>query len=219
MKCTLSLLVLWWHKHWSVFLLSYHTIKPGPVFYLLVGVISGYAQPITGQGTEVTCPVIGQAQPELTQSKRQKTGPDMVVIRVMASFHEMYPVSPRVLWWHKHWSIFLLSCHTITRDMVVITVMASFHEMYPVSPHVLWWYKHWGVFLLSCYTITRDMVVITVMASFHELYPVSPHVLWWHKHWGVFLLSCYTITRDMVVITVMASFHEMYSESPCTLMA
>ena len=34
-----------------------------------------YAQPITGQVTEVTCPVIGRAQPELTPSKRQKMGP------------------------------------------------------------------------------------------------------------------------------------------------
>ena len=39
---------------------------------------SDYAQPITGQVTEVTCPVIGRAQPELTPSKRQKTGPDGV---------------------------------------------------------------------------------------------------------------------------------------------
>ena len=127
-------------------------------------------------------------------------------------------VSLLVLWWHKHWGVFLLSCYTITPDMVVITVMASFHEMYPESPHVLWWHKHWSVFLLSCYTITQGMVVITVMASFHEMYPVSPPVLWWHKHWSVFLLSCCTITPGMVVITVMASFHEMYPECPCTLM-
>ena len=46
----------------------------GPVFGLLLGVSSDYAQPITGQVTEVTCPVIGWAQPELTPSKRQKTG-------------------------------------------------------------------------------------------------------------------------------------------------
>ena len=49
--------------------------NPGPVFCLLLGVISDYAQPITDQVTEVTCPVIGWAQPELTPSKRQKTGP------------------------------------------------------------------------------------------------------------------------------------------------
>ena len=41
------------------------------------GVSSDYAQPITGQVTEVTCPVIGQAQPELTPSRRQKTGPGL----------------------------------------------------------------------------------------------------------------------------------------------
>ena len=36
------------------------------VFYLLFGINSDYAQPITGQVTEVTCPVIGRAQPKLT---------------------------------------------------------------------------------------------------------------------------------------------------------
>ena len=52
----------------------------GPVFCLLLGVSSDFAQPITGQVTEVTCPVIGQAQPELTPSKRQKTGPKLCVL-------------------------------------------------------------------------------------------------------------------------------------------
>ena len=46
-----------------------------PVFCLLLWVSSDYAKPITGQVTEVTCPVIGRAEPELTLSKRQKTGP------------------------------------------------------------------------------------------------------------------------------------------------
>ena len=50
-------------------------VRPGPIFCLLLGVSSDYAQPITGQVTEVTCPVIGRAQPELTPSKRQKTDP------------------------------------------------------------------------------------------------------------------------------------------------
>ena len=44
----------------------------GPVFCLLLGVSSDYAQPITGQ---VTSPVIGRTQPEPTLSKRQKMGP------------------------------------------------------------------------------------------------------------------------------------------------
>ena len=45
----------------------------GSIFCLWLGVSSGYAQPITGQVTSVTCPVIGRAQPELTPSKRQKS--------------------------------------------------------------------------------------------------------------------------------------------------
>ena len=44
-------------------------MKSGPVFCLLLGVSSDYAQPIMGQVTEVTCPVIGQAQPELWDRK------------------------------------------------------------------------------------------------------------------------------------------------------
>ena len=40
-----------------------------------LGVSSGFARPITGQVTSVTCPVIGWAESELTQSKIQKTGP------------------------------------------------------------------------------------------------------------------------------------------------
>ena len=49
--------------------------QSGPIFCLLLRVSSGYAQPITGQVTEVTCPVIGQAQPEHNPNKKQKTGP------------------------------------------------------------------------------------------------------------------------------------------------
>ena len=41
----------------------------------LLRVSSDYAQPITGQVTEVTCPAIGWTQPELTPSNGQKTGP------------------------------------------------------------------------------------------------------------------------------------------------
>ena len=49
----------------------------GPFSLSCSGVSSDYAQPITSQVTEVTCPVIGRAQPELTPSKRQKMGPDL----------------------------------------------------------------------------------------------------------------------------------------------
>ena len=41
---------------------DYTGITAGPVFCLLFRVCSGYAQPITGQATEVTCPVIARAQ-------------------------------------------------------------------------------------------------------------------------------------------------------------
>ena len=73
-------------------------ISSGPVFCLLLGVSSDYAQPITGQVTEVTCPVIGWAQPELTRSKRQKTGPDfsscLTISMVSHPLFSAHPPSP-----------------------------------------------------------------------------------------------------------------------------
>ena len=68
----------------------------GPVFCLLLRVSSDYAQPITGQVTEVTCPVIGRAQPELTPSKRQKTGPG-VGLGHLSAYLELYPTVTRRL--------------------------------------------------------------------------------------------------------------------------
>ena len=57
-------------------LVKYHGILCS-VYYMTFGLKDywNYAQPITGQVTEVTCPVIGCAQPELTPNKRQKMGP------------------------------------------------------------------------------------------------------------------------------------------------
>ena len=55
---------------------------PGPVFCILLGVSLDYAQPITRQVTEVTCPVIIRAQHDLTLSKRQKTGPGQVLTKI-----------------------------------------------------------------------------------------------------------------------------------------
>ena len=92
-----------------------HMASPGPVFCLLFRVNSGYAQPITGQVTEVTCPVIGWAQPELTPSKRQKTGSGhnewtsseiyeqyFMVHFVVFDFMGVNPLWPSdTIWWHR----------------------------------------------------------------------------------------------------------------------
>ena len=64
---------------------------PGPIFCLLLRVSSDYVLPITGQVTEVTCPVIGQAQPELTPSKRQKMGPGPHPSRVPKCAFHLHP--------------------------------------------------------------------------------------------------------------------------------
>ena len=72
--------VAWYHQFNGLYIYGCHKFLPsplqrrtGPVFCLLLRVSSDYAQPIAGQVTEVTCFVIGWAQPELT--RRQKTGP------------------------------------------------------------------------------------------------------------------------------------------------
>ena len=53
---------------------------PRARFCLLLGVSSGCAWPITGQVTSVAWPVIGWAQTELTLRKRQKIGPDSIIV-------------------------------------------------------------------------------------------------------------------------------------------
>ena len=55
-----------------------------PIFCLWLGVSSSsdYTQPITDQVTKVTCLVIGQALPELTPNKRQKTGPGNIMLNM-----------------------------------------------------------------------------------------------------------------------------------------
>ena len=67
-------------------------ISSGPHF--LFGVSSDYAQPTTGQFTEVTCPVIGRAQPELTLSKRQKTGPGNGLVSCSVPSYDLNNVDP-----------------------------------------------------------------------------------------------------------------------------
>ena len=59
-------------------------VTSGPVFWPLLWVRPDCAQPITGHVTEVTCPVIGQAQPEVTPTKRQKTDPGNSIKNVIS---------------------------------------------------------------------------------------------------------------------------------------
>ena len=75
MACCLSAPSRYLNNCWLI-IIEVMCHLPEPVFCLLLGVSSDYAQSVTGQVTEVTCPVIGRAQPELTPNKRQKTGPE-----------------------------------------------------------------------------------------------------------------------------------------------
>ena len=74
----------------------------GSILCHLLRVSSDYAQPITGQVTKLTCPVIGQAEPELTLSKGQKMGPDINNERI----HFW-------MWLHKIYHSFKFSRHPI----------------------------------------------------------------------------------------------------------
>ena len=75
-------------KHSMTYLFCKHNDKhnsfrgdmsSGTIFYRLLGVSWDCAQPITGQVTRATWPVIGRAYPELTLNKRQKTGPGIIL--------------------------------------------------------------------------------------------------------------------------------------------
>ena len=117
---------------------------PGPVFYLWLGVSSDYAQPITGQVTEVTCPVIGWAQPELTLSKRQKTGPGIDCIWQVSPYLAMRKEFNCAISALRNYSkcnfIFPITnsaCQVLTESV------ASFSEWYSVSQ------AGWGSWHLS----------------------------------------------------------------------
>ena len=100
----------------------------GPVFCLLLGVSSDYAQPITGQVTEVTCPVIGWAQPELTPSTRQKTGPVLSVPLANRVYVNTSVVAQRECQKLPHSTLPLLcACVNVTKKSV------SFWLLGPVS--------------------------------------------------------------------------------------
>ena len=110
-------------------------IWSGPVFCLLLRVSADYAQPITGQVTEVTCPVIGRAQPELTPSKRQKTGPDFqdhsVTSPVTRQSHHDTPHQ----WQHTHAHTHTHThTHTLTVDICLSarTIFCGTKFIHPV---------------------------------------------------------------------------------------
>ena len=64
-------------------------LQSGSLFCILLRVSSDYAQPITGQVTEVAYPVIGRAHPELTPSKRQKTDPGLMFDHLLSIYIQL----------------------------------------------------------------------------------------------------------------------------------
>ena len=91
--------------------------QPGPICHLLLRVSSDYAQLITGQVTEVTCPVIGRAQPQLTRSKRQKMGPEQTfeeIVKVLMIWdymmHDAHVTSMlfyNMYYWYLWWRLLI----------------------------------------------------------------------------------------------------------------
>ena len=121
-------------------------MRSGPVFCLLLGVSSDYAQPITGQVTEVTCPVIGRAQPELTPNKRQKTGPDLLDHSYnYDDFKGKTVVSPLLAHWRYHnvalWllSSFFIWFHFLFSCLNIGLVSGLTHQG---MNWLKWWYCH-----------------------------------------------------------------------------
>ena len=70
--------------------LWYNGSRPGPGFCLLFGVSSDYAQRITAQVTEVTCPVIGRAQAELTHRAKHRKPAHILARRRILKNHAQH---------------------------------------------------------------------------------------------------------------------------------
>ena len=105
----------------SCLIINTHSSISGFAFCLLIGVSSDYAQSITGQVTEVTCPVIGRAQPGLTLSKRQKTDPGFNYNCLTVNL-DTYPDLSKKRRWGKSQSVLLSRCiiqRFIKRDTFV----------------------------------------------------------------------------------------------------
>ena len=62
-------------KQYHVTTLNTVLCNTGPIFCLLLGVSSDYSQPITGQVTEVTCPVIDQSTAWAYSEQETENGP------------------------------------------------------------------------------------------------------------------------------------------------
>ena len=101
-------------------------MSTGPIFFLFFRVSSDYAQPITGQVTEVTCPVIGRAQHELTPSKRQKTGPgDAAVTMKLVVAQEIHSLT----WTDKLYSLTAMRTkYSIFYDYNMAALQHAFQE-------------------------------------------------------------------------------------------
>ena len=116
----------------------------GPIFCPLLGVSSDYAQLTTGQVTEITCPAIGQAQPKLTVTKRQKTGPSPLWVDPLVADASMYST----IFTHETiYSCFISFCH--------------FRSQYAVNYNKLNQYMWWAIYGDRTYILLSVYVTCT----------------------------------------------------------
>ena len=130
--------------------------RPGPVFCLLLRVCSGYAQPFTGQVIEVTCPVIGRAQPELTLSKRQKTDPELVQNRPQLARFRSCTL------YHVYITLLMMRiCITGIVMQIAVDALVLFNAMYLTSDALAWLYN-----IIFDYLQLRDLICLLMRALF-----------------------------------------------------
>ena len=153
---------------------------PGTIFCLLLGVSSDYAQPITGQVTEVTCPVIGQAQPDLTSSKGQKTGPDragsLLQSRMVLAAKREYSntdVLEPVTWNLWLWFAWVWPSTGVSPVELVITPMCPYTTL---KSKASWRYPRWSLSSgMSCnIRVTFDVVQQSTLMNWTALFQHSP---------------------------------------------
>ena len=105
------------HPWVPITMFAEHAKETWACFLSLLKVSSDYAQPITGQVTEVTWPVIGWAWSEFTQSKRQKMGPAWYSLLMVK--HRKVQEHQHTQWWLSKVDINIYKTSTQTINIMI----------------------------------------------------------------------------------------------------
>ena len=115
-----------------------------------------YAQIIAGQVTEVTCPVIGWAQPKLTLSRRQKTGPSPLWVDPLIPMYRCTVLLPYMNPYIIALFPFVISDHNIL--WIITSWTSACGEQFMETMHTFY-YQYILHALATNYAIMQDIIL------------------------------------------------------------